>query len=169
MNATRQACLRVVVEEAPGKTRTALTQGAVSMDDCPRTDNAVDQSDQELLIFTVSDEELEKAAGITTWAQTYPQTCSSLSRPYIDGTPVPVEEPSTASKADIGTQPRNVRFVPKADILRCSEERRYSITSSEIASTPDGADGMVKASALAVLRLITSSNVVGWIIGRSAG
>ena len=71
------------------------------MDDCPRTDNAVDQSDQELLIFTVSDEELEKAAGITTWAQTYPQTCSSLSRPYIDGTPVPVEEPSTASKADI--------------------------------------------------------------------
>jgi len=67
------------------------------MDDCPRTDNAVDQSDQELLIFTVSDEELEKAAGITTWAQTYPQTCSSLSRPYIDGTPVPVEEPSTAS------------------------------------------------------------------------
>ena len=59
------------------------------------------------------------------------------------------------------TQPRS-----KADILRCSKERRYSITSSEIASTPDG---MVKASALAVLRLITSSNVVGWIIGRSAG
>ena len=116
MNATRQACLRVVVKEAPSKTRTALTQGAVSMDDCPRTDNAVDQSDQELLIFTVSDEELEKAAGITTWAQTYPQTCSSLSRPYIDGTPVPVEEPSTASKADIGTQLRDVRFVPKADI-----------------------------------------------------
>jgi hypothetical protein len=27
-------------------------------------------------------------------------------------------------KADIGTQPRNVRFVPKADILRCSKERR---------------------------------------------
>jgi len=29
---------------------------------------------------------------------------------------VPVEEPSTASIADIGTQPRDVRFVPKADI-----------------------------------------------------
>jgi hypothetical protein len=43
---------------------------------CPRTDSAVDQSDQELLIFTVSDEELEKAANVTTWAQTYPQTCS---------------------------------------------------------------------------------------------
>jgi hypothetical protein len=33
-------------------------------------------------------------------------------------------------KADIGTQPRNVRFVPKADILHCGKERRYSITSS---------------------------------------
>ena len=31
--------------------------------------------------------------------------------------------------ADIGTQQRNVRFVPKADILRCSEERRCSIAS----------------------------------------
>jgi hypothetical protein len=33
-------------------------------------------------------------------------------------------------KADIGTQSRNVRFVPKADILHCSKERRYSITFS---------------------------------------
>ena len=29
-------------------------------------------------------------------------------------------------KADIGTQSCDVRFVPKADILRCSKERRYS-------------------------------------------
>jgi IS30 family transposase len=35
------------------------------------TDNAVDQTDQELFIFTVSDEELEKAVGGTAWAQTY--------------------------------------------------------------------------------------------------
>ena len=42
----------------------------------------------------------------------------------------------------------------------------YSITSSAIAMTPGG---IVSPSALAVLRLITSSNVVGWIIGRSAG
>src|SRR5215469_14587901 len=28
------------------------------------------------------------------------------------------------SIADIGTQSRNVRFVPKADILRCGKERR---------------------------------------------
>ena len=33
---------------------------------------------------------------------------------------------------------RDVRFVPKADILRCSKERRYSIASSAIESTPGG-------------------------------
>ena len=33
-------------------------------------------------------------------------------------------------KADIGTQSQNVRFVPKADILRCSKKCRYSITWS---------------------------------------
>ena len=38
-------------------------------------DYPLDQTDQELLIFTVSDEALEKAAGGTSWAQTYPQTC----------------------------------------------------------------------------------------------
>jgi hypothetical protein len=41
-------------------------------------------------------------------------------------------------KADIGTQSRNVRFVPKADILRCGKERRYSITSSARASNDGG-------------------------------
>src|SRR6516225_3110756 len=34
----------------------------------------------------------------------------------------------------IGTQSWNVRFVPKADILRCSKSTRYSITSSAIES-----------------------------------
>jgi hypothetical protein len=38
-------------------------------------DNAFDQTEQQLLIFTISDEQLEKAAGGTTWAQTYPSTC----------------------------------------------------------------------------------------------
>jgi hypothetical protein len=33
-------------------------------------------------------------------------------------------------KADIARQPRDVRFVPKADILRCGKRCRYSITSS---------------------------------------
>jgi hypothetical protein len=33
-------------------------------------------------------------------------------------------------KADIAGLQFDVRFVPKADILRCSKERHYSITSS---------------------------------------
>lgn len=33
------------------------------------TDNVLDQTDQELLTFTVSDEALEKAAGGTSWVQ----------------------------------------------------------------------------------------------------
>jgi hypothetical protein len=46
------------------------------MDNHPQaTDNALDQIEQELLISTVSDEALEKAACGTSWAQTYPQTC----------------------------------------------------------------------------------------------
>jgi len=32
-------------------------------------------------------------------------------------------------KADVTAAQTNVRFVPKADILRCSEERRCSIAS----------------------------------------
>jgi len=31
-------------------------------------------------------------------------------------------------KADIGTQPSNVRFVPIPDKVRCSKERRYSMS-----------------------------------------
>jgi hypothetical protein len=42
----------------------------------------------------------------------------------------------------------------------------YSITSSAMASTPGG---IVRSSALAVLRLITSLNLVGCITGKSAG
>ena len=43
-------------------------------------------------------------------------------------------------KADIGTQSWNVRFVPKADILRCGKERRYSITSSARDSSDCGTE-----------------------------
>jgi len=48
--------------------------------------------------------------------------------------------------------------VPKADILRCGKERRYSITSSAIASS---GGGTFKPWAFAVFRLITKSNLVG--------
>ena len=69
-------------------------------------------------------------------------------------------------KADIGTQPRNVCFVPKADILRCGKERRYSIISSAVASS---VCGNVRPNVLAVLRFKTRSNFVGCSTGKSDG
>jgi DNA replication protein DnaC len=47
-----------------------------------------------------------------------------------------------------------------------SKQHLYSITSSAIASTPDG---MLRPRVLAVLRLITNSNLVGRMTGMSAG
>ena len=67
-------------------------------------------------------------------------------------------------KADIIEREWHVRFVPKADILRCSKERPYSITSS--ARTKNDS-GIFSPSALAVLRLMISSNFVGACTGRS--
>src|SRR5262249_1458313 len=55
---------------------------------------------------------------------------------------------------------------------RCAAEQRderaaiHSITSSAMASTPGG---MVRPSVLAVLRLMTNSNLVGCSTGKSAG
>jgi hypothetical protein len=48
------------------------------------TDNAIDQTDQELLIFSVSDEALEKAAGGTTWGR---PILVRASRRCVSGTP----------------------------------------------------------------------------------
>ena len=48
--------------------------------------------------------------------------------------------------------------MPKADIVRCGEIRRYSITSSARASRDWGTD---KPSAFAVFRLMASSLVRG--------
>jgi hypothetical protein len=61
-------------------------------------------------------------------------------------------------KADIAECDGHVRFVPKADILRCGRDWRYSITSS---ARETRVAGTFSPSALAVLRLITSSNLVG--------
>src|SRR5262249_58277977 len=47
--------------------------------------------------------------------------------------------------ADNGTQPSDVCFVPKADILRCGKERRYSITSSANRKAHFSYDGHPKA------------------------
>ena len=56
-------------------------------------------------------------------------------------------------------------------LVHCSKRRSrvaiiHSITSSAMASTPGG---IVRPSALAVLRLTTSSNLVGCTTGKSAG
>jgi hypothetical protein len=75
----------------------------------------------------------------------------------------------------------NVRFAPKADkradVLGCplcaisglmhrSKDRRYSITSSAVICM---ISGIVRPSALAVLRLMINSNLVGACTGRSPG
>src|SRR5262245_53276229 len=67
-------------------------------------------------------------------------------------------------------RPRRER--PRSHGCRAAEQRDelappdHSITSSAMASTPGG---MVRPSALAVLRLITSSNRVNCWTGRSSG
>ena len=89
--------------------------------------------------------------------------------------------PSSTSKADVSAHPWDVRFtpksghwlsvsgcpfVPKADILRCGKERRYSITSSAVESS---FGGTVRPSIRAVAALMTSSSLLTCNTGRSAG
>src|SRR5262249_33027496 len=63
-------------------------------------------------------------------------------------------------------RPRGCRAAEQRDELASFHVCNHSITSSAWASS-DG--GTSKRSALAVLRLITSSNLVAWLTGRSAG
>jgi hypothetical protein len=79
------------------------------------------------------------------------------------------------SKADMTASQHDVRFTPKADIPRgecmsalCQKRtsRTYSITSSAISSK---SRLIVRPSAFAVFRFITSSNLVGCCTGNSAG
>jgi hypothetical protein len=72
------------------------------------------------------------------------------------------------SKADICNANRHVRFTPNSGHVQCNGPRPlsansghtaiHSITSSALASS---VGGTVRPSAFAVLRLITSSNLVG--------
>jgi CheY-like chemotaxis protein len=64
---------------------------------------------------------------------------------------------------EIAQGPRQSHLKVKLDE---AAKNLHSITSSAIASTPGG---MVSPSALAVFRLMTSSNLVGCKTGRSAG
>src|SRR5215472_2360868 len=57
-------------------------------------------------------------------------------------------------KADIETQSRDVRFVPEADITRCSRMVTYSIISSPRAIKECGT---LRPSAFAVLSLMATS------------
>jgi hypothetical protein len=68
--------------------------------------------------------------------------------------------------ADINRRNRNVRYVPEAAVSNCSRAAPHSITSSARASTDVGTS---RASAFAVLRLITSWYLVGACTGRSPG
>ena len=85
------------------------------------------------------------------------------------------------SLADICSAKRHVRFTPNSGHVQCnsvcplcansglmhrSKQHRYSITSSTMERTPAG---IVRPSAFAVVRLITNSNLVDCITGRSAG
>jgi hypothetical protein len=67
--------------------------------------------------------------------------------------------------ADMERTSLNGSQVPTADVSRCSKNH-YSITSSARARS---VGGISRPSAFAVLRLITSSNLVGCWIGKSAG
>ncbi len=89
----------------------------------------------------------------------------------------PTQLPDVAIRTRKQTlRPRHVRFPlqsglssnmrPCPSCAKTGSRRPHSITSSAVASS-DG--GMVRPSALAVLRLITNSNVVGCSTGRSAG
>jgi hypothetical protein len=51
-------------------------------------------------------------------------------------------------------------------LMHRSNDQPYSITSS---TRPSSGNGMVRPSAFAVLRFITSSNLTGCSIGKSAG
>jgi hypothetical protein len=57
----------------------------------------------------------------------------------------------------------DIAFVPQAAVSNCSKAAPYSITSSARASS---AFGTVRPSVLAVLRLITSSYLVGGLYGQ---
>ena len=58
------------------------------------------------------------------------------------------------------------RLVPRADVSKCSKLRNYSITSSASNCIETGTS---MPRALAVFMLMTSSNLVGNMIGRSVG
>jgi hypothetical protein len=72
----------------------------------------------------------------------------------------------TAGKLAPGNLGLLQQYLPIADLSRCSKQRSYS-SSSSARSIKD--TGTSIPSIFAVVRLITTSYLVGWEIGRSAG
>jgi hypothetical protein len=104
------------------------------MDDHPQpTDDAIDQIEQELLISTVSDEALEKAACGTSCAQTYPQTCvaticvgGSIFPKKLSGQSHTRDEAGNiAELPELTRASSDVRFWGKADITRSRRDVRF--------------------------------------------
>ena len=85
-------------------------------------------------------------------------------------TPSPQAGPYPPESGPSRCAAKGFSHVPRADPSRCSKfdarHENYSISSSALASNADGTD---RPSGLAILRLMTSANLVGSCTGRSAG
>src|SRR5262249_38685544 len=101
------------------------------------------------------------ALNITSFAQALPECGHQMCNTFGPGGG---EEPDHRHR-------RLLRARRERPRRRAAEQRDevaavHSITSSAMASTPGGT---VRPSVLAVFKLITNSNLVGWTTGKSAG
>jgi hypothetical protein len=108
---------------------------------------------------------LDKTSHRALTTRTFPRQLGSASRMHLTGVSLASHrqprDASPHSRAGGGA----VHSITSG-LMQRSKQHLHSITSSAIARMPGG---MVRPSALAALRLITSSNLVGRITGRSAG
>ena len=96
------------------------------------------------------------------------------SRGFFQGAIIPSVANLPAAVFDVRYAPNSDQILRRSEMTRCAISRlmrrskwhSYSITSSARVSSEGGT---VRPSALAVLRLMASSNLVGCVTGRSAG
>src|SRR5262245_21310389 len=78
-----------------------------------------------------------------------------------------------AAQASIGKGVANFRFGSQADVSQCNRHVRFGPSGHCVIQPPSASaiseGGTVRPSALAALRLITKSNLVDCMTGRSAG
>ena len=77
-----------------------------------------------------------------------------------------IDRLSWLSNRDQNGAPRRTQRSATSGLMQCSKSDGYSMTSSAVVTSDDGT---VRPSDLAVLRLITNSNLVDRMTGRSAG